>query len=502
MKFTVSRSAPESFKADIIAIGCYEREPEDGKGTKPPALIKHADGGISLDKAMDGELHRQIQAEKFTGERGSSRMFFTAGRIPARFILITGLGRRDKLDLEVMREAGARMARAAREVKATSVALVLERGSLGSATESQSARDDTAAARARAIAEGIILGSYSFELYKTSKDKKSPKLSLATFLYQGEASSVRESIETGRSGAEAQLLCRDLVNTPGSDATPAKLAEKAREVAKRAELKVTIWGPAEIKKAKMNCLFAVAKGSAEPPAFIIMEYKPKDKTRLTGVSARPHVALIGKGITFDSGGISIKPSRGMEQMKGDMAGAAAVLAAMEAIAKAAPPIDVTAYIPIAENMPDGKALKPGDVITARNGKTIEIISTDAEGRLVLADALAYASESEPDAIVDLATLTGGAAYCCGELYTIAVGTDQKLFDRLRRAAEATGERIWQLPMVEEYRKGYTSGIADLNNSGKGKAQTILGGIFLREFVEDLPWVHLDIAASSWTDEEL
>lgn len=486
MKFTVSRSAPQSFRTDIIAIGCYERLPEDGEPAKLPALIKHADGGIALDRALGGALHKQIQTETFTGERGSHRMFFTAGRIPARFVLLVGLGRRDRFDLEVLREAGAQIARAAREAHATSAALVLERGPLG---------EDTAPARARAIAEGVLLGGYRFDRYKTSAKHATPEHTLTTFLYQGDAKPVREAVETGQAFAEAQLMARDLVNTPGNDATPAVMAKKAQEVAKTAGLVCHLWGLEEIKRAKMGCLLAVARGSVEPPAFVILEYKPKEKPRA-------HIALVGKGITFDAGGISLKPPKGMELMKGDMAGAAAVLAAMQVIAHTAPPVAVTAYLPLAENMPDGKAIKPGDIVTARGGTTIEIISTDAEGRMLLADALAYAADSKPDAIVDLATLTGGAAYCCGELYTIAVGSDQKLIDRLRRAAELAGERMWQLPMVEEYRKGYTSGIADLNNNGKGKAQTILGGIFLKEFVGDVPWAHLDIAASSWTDEEL
>ncbi len=501
MKFNVSKAAPQGFKADIIAIGCYEREAEEEGGKKLPALVKHSDGGTALDKAMGGALHKQIQAENFAGERGSSRIFFTAGRLPARFVMIVGLGRRSKLDLEVMREAGAEIARAAKKARAASVALVLERGPISISGEAQGGREDTSASRARAIAEGILLGGYSFEQYKTGDGKKASTHTSTTFLYMGDPKPVREAVEAGLILAGAQIRCRDLVNTPAADATPSALARLSREIAKSAGLKVTVWGAEEMKKAKMNCILSVSRGSVEPPAFIILQYKPKGAGH-EGPRVRPHVALVGKGVTFDSGGISIKPARGMDQMKGDMAGAAAVICAMEAIAKMGPPIEVTAYIPAAENMPDGRALKPGDVITARNGKTIEIISTDAEGRLLLADALAYASEAKPDAMVDLATLTGGAAYCCGELFSMIMGTDQKLVDRIRRAAEAAGERTWQLPMVEEYRKGYTSGIADLNNNGKGKAQTILGAIFLKEFVGEVPWAHIDIAASSWTDEEL
>lgn len=485
MRFMVSKTAPQSCKADIIAIGCYEREQEEGEAKRRPALIKHADGGIALDKALGGTLSKQVQGETFRGERGEHRLFFTAGRIPARFILLTGLGRREKCDLEVLREAGAQMAHAAREVHAASVSLVLERGPVG---------DDTAPARARAIAEGVLLGGYRFERYKTG-EHEAPSHATTTFLYQGDAAPVREAIAKGQLVAAAQLHCRDLVNTPACDATPASISQKAMELASETGLVCHVWGTDAIRKARMQGVLSIARGSAEAPAFVVVQYRPKEKPRAS-------VVLVGKGVTFDAGGISLKPPRGMEAMKGDMAGAATALYAMEAIARLSPPVEVTAYLPLVENLPDGKAIKPGDVITARNGKTIEIISTDAEGRLLLADALAYAAESKPDAIIDLATLTGGAAYCCGELYSIAIGNDQRLIDRMRRAAEATGERVWQLPLVEEYRKGYTSGIADLNNTGKGKAQTILGAVFLKEFVGDVPWVHLDIAASSWTDEDL
>lgn len=486
MKFIVSKSAPQTFKTDIISIGCYEREEEEGEDTKHPVLIKHADGGIALDKALDGALTKQIQAEKFTGERGTHRLLFTAGRIPARFILLIGLGPREKYDLEVLREAGAKMACAAREVHATSIALVLERGPV---------REDTAPSRARAITEGVMLGGHRFLRYKTKHKNGETGPQLIAFLYQGDTNPVREAIAKGQLITESQLKCRDLVNTPSCDATPSILAKIAKDVAITGGLTCTTWGIETIRKARMNCLLAVGRGSAEAPTFTILQYKPTEKPRAT-------IALVGKGVTFDAGGISLKPPRAMDVMKSDMAGAATALYAMEAIAKLRPPIEVTAYLPAAENLPDGKALKPGDIITARNGKTIEIISTDAEGRLLLADALAYSAEAKPDAIIDIATLTGGALYCCGELYTIVMGNDQRLIDRMKYSSEGTGERMWQLPMVDEYRKGYTSEIADLANSGKGKAQTIMGGIFLKEFVNKIPWVHLDIAASSWTDDGL
>ncbi|MBN1283321.1 MAG: leucyl aminopeptidase [Proteobacteria bacterium] len=483
MKLNVSRAAPERFSADIISIGLFERA--DGDEGARHALIKHVDGGTALDKALSGSISRQIAQERFKGERGAHRMLFTAGQIPAKFILLVGMGKRKELTLEVLRESGAAIAKAAKVVKAQSAALVLERGSVD---------DLPASDRGRAIVEGAILGSYAFERYKTDGEERPAPLAQLDILYRGDAAPLKAAMERGRVVAEAQNAARDLTNTPAQDATPAIIARSARRAAQKYRLGFKSLSMAAMAREGMGALMAVARGSAEPPAFIVLSYRPK---------GRPHgrLALVGKGVTFDSGGISIKPARGMETMKGDMAGAASVIAAMQAIAQLKPAVEVHAYIPAAENMPDGKAVKPGDIVTARNGKTIEITNTDAEGRLIVADALSYAADRKPDAIVELSTLTGGAAYCCGELFSIAVGTDQKLIDRVRRASEATGERMWQLPMVDEYKKGYTSGIADLNNTGKSKAQTIMGGIFLKEFVGEVPFAHMDIAASAWADED-
>lgn len=489
MKFSVTRATPNSFKADLVAIGLFERPDEEKKakkGKKKHALIKHIDGGLDLDKALGGEISKQIAAENFTGARETHRLLFTAGRIPARFVLLIGLGPRKDCSLSVLREFGAQLTRAGCEVGAESAAVVLERGTI----------DEMAPqARARAVTEGMVLGGYKFERYKTEKEDDKPELARMHFLYQGNAKPVKEAIDEGAIVAEAQNLARDLVNIPGNDLTPRQIAARARAVAKGTGLGCTVLGPDVMKRERMEGILTVTRGSAEPPTFVVLKYKPKGRSS-------GHVALVGKGITFDAGGISLKPPRHMDQMKSDMAGAATVLAAMQAIGKLRPKVQVSAYIPASENMPDGKAVKPGDIIKMRNGKTVEIVNTDAEGRLVLADALSYAAGKKPDVIVDLATLTGGAVYCCGELYTLVMSEEQKLVDRLMRSAEAAGEPMWQLPIVEEYKKGYTSGIADFNNTGKSKAQTINGAIFLREFVGDTTWAHLDIAASSWTDEQL
>jgi leucyl aminopeptidase len=486
MKFTVTKAVPQSFTSDLVAVGLFERSKEDSGDGKKHALIKHIDGGIDLDKALGGEISRQIARENFTGAKGKTRLLFTAGKIPARFVLLIGVGPRKDCTLEVLRGAGAAIARACDDVGAASAALLLERATID---------DMSVPARVRALAEGVVLGAYRFDRYKSEKNGEKMRLQRMDFLYSGDAAPVRTAANEGRVIAEAQNFARDLVNIPGNHLTPRQIAAKAKGMAKKYGLSCQVLGPDGIKREKMGGLMAVTQGSAEPPAFVIVTYKPKG-------TSLGHVALVGKGITFDAGGISLKPPRNMDQMKGDMAGGAAVLAAMQAIAQLKPKAQVSAYVPASENLPDGKAVKPGDVITMRNGKTVEILNTDAEGRLVLADALSYASQKKPDAIVDLATLTGGAAYCCGELYSLVMATDQKLAEKLKKSAENVGEPMWQLPLVEEYKKGYTSSIADLNNTGKSKAQTILGALFLREFVGDIPWAHLDIAPSSWTDEQL
>ncbi len=488
MKFRIAKSEPEKIKADLIVIGCHERRAlEDKRSAPAQGVISQADGGQALDVALDGALSKQLSTEKFEGEVGTSKLFFTAGRIQAAHILIVGLGKRDDFSLNVLRGVGAQVSRMASELHAVSAALVLERGNI---------KTLGAPERARAIVEGFILGDYKFDRYKGKETPKRTLLKTVSLLYKGDPKLLLKSMDEGEVVASATNLARNLVNTPGVDATPKLIAKEIRGIARSDNLTCTIWGPDAIKKAGLSGTLAVSKGSSEPPAFAMIGYKPKGK-------AKERIALIGKGVTFDAGGISIKPSRGMDEMKGDMGGAATVIATMSAIAKLKPNVEVTAYLPMAENLPDGRAVKPGDIIKMRNGKTVEILNTDAEGRLLLADALILASEKKPDAIVDLATLTGGAAYCVGELYTPIVGSGQKVVDRLIKASDSAGEYTWQLPIVEEYAKGFKSGIADLTNISKGRAQTINAALFLREFVgEDIPWAHLDIAASSWSAEEL
>lgn len=472
MKTSFLKTKPTTAKSDLITIFSVE-----GRKNVEGALRR---AGFS-DKFI-GEIAKQMIAENFTAKASTSIELFAAGQISSKNILIAGLGKKDEIKKLSMLNLGGSIAYSAKNVGARSVAVVI---------------DKEVSEFAKEITEGIILGNYRFLKYKTCEDDDDDKTFLKDITYIMDSvnmNALKGRIEEGKVFAKATCDARDLVNTPGSDATPSDIASEARRVAKAAKLAISVWGKNEIKKNRMGCILAVAKGSAEPPRFIRLDYKSKKKNA-------KHVFLVGKGVSFDAGGISLKPPRGMYAMKSDMGGAAAVLYAMEAIGRLKPNVNITALIPSVENMPDGKALKPGDIIKARNGKTIEIFSTDAEGRLILADALSFASEKKPDAIVELSTLTGGAAYCCGELYSLVMGTNDKLVSKLKDASKTCGEYMWELPIVEEYRKGYTSSTADLNNQGKSKAQTILGAIFVREFVDDkIPFAHLDIAASGWADD--
>ena len=295
--------------------------------------------------------------------------------------------------------------------------------------------------------------------------------------------------------AEAQNFTRDLVNEPSNQMTPTRLAQQAQEMASRCGLECEVLGPEEIRALKMEAFWAVAQGSEEPPRLIVGRYAP------AGAPETPVIGLVGKGVTFDTGGISIKPSENMHEMKTDMAGGATMLGVMQAIAQLKPPVRVTALIPATENMPSGKAFKPGDVLTSMSGKTIEILNTDAEGRLILADALTYAKQLGCTVLIDAATLTGAVTIALGNITTGVFGWNREWVDRVLAAAAVAGEKMWALPVDEDYRDLYKSSIADLANIGGRYGGAITGAMFVGEFAGDTPWVHLDIAGTRWSNEE-
>jgi leucyl aminopeptidase len=389
-------------------------------------------------------------------------------------VLVVGLGKGDEFDAEKLRVAAAIAAKEAGRLEATSIAWALQDG-----IDSEVAAD--------ALVTGTTLAAYHFDRFKSGDGDDSPRLESLTLLGPAE---LAETVAGARVAAEAQNRSRDLQGTPANFATPAFLAERAAEIAAASEaLTVEVFGRAELEEIGMGGLLAVGQGSAEEPKLIVLRYAGGSGTT---------TAFVGKGVTFDTGGISLKPGAGMHEMKMDMSGAAAVLEAVAAIAELGLPLDLLAVVPTTENMPSGTAIKPGDVITQYNGKTVEVNNTDAEGRLILADALAYAVEQGAERIVDLATLTGAVEVALGSTYAGLVSNDDALAAEVAEAGEVTGELVWRLPLHPEYKELMKGTVADLSNLGKKrKAGTITAASFLEEFVGETPWAHLDIAGTSW-----
>jgi leucyl aminopeptidase len=389
-------------------------------------------------------------------------------------VLVVGLGKRDELDAEKLRVTAALAAQEAGSLEATSLAWGLPDG-----LDSEVATD--------ALVTGTILAAYRFDRFKSGNGDDSPRLEALTLLGPAE---LADTAAEARVAAEAQNRARDLQHTPANFATPTFLAKRAEEIAAGSDaLSVEIFGRTELQEKGMGGLIAVGQGSVEEPKLIVLRYAGDSGSKL---------AFVGKGVTFDTGGISLKPGAGMHEMKMDMSGGAAVLEAVAAIAELGLPLDLIALVPTTENMPSGTAIKPGDVITHYNGKTVEVNNTDAEGRLILADALAYAVEQGAERIVDLATLTGAVEIALGSTYAGLISNDDALAAEVTEAGEITGELVWRLPLHPEYKELMQGTVADLSNlAKKRKAGTITAASFLEEFVDETSWAHLDIAGTSW-----
>jgi len=468
MKIELSSENPLQFATPALIIGCCEDAADE--------LFN------SCDALLDGCLQRLAATLEFTGKVNTSRLVHTQGKLPAERLLLVGLGRKSELDDARLRQAAGNAVQALRAARVARFASAL-----------QLTGGDTAL---EAVCEGGILGSYCFDLYKTREKAERFCFSGMTLLLP-----VGSSVpEAGSRIAQVEAVCRgvflarDLVSHPGNVATTGYLAAAAHALAERHGLTCRVLERDELEKLGMNALVAVGKGSAEPPRLIVLEYHGGESKE------RPQV-LVGKGITFDSGGISLKPGAGMEEMKTDMAGAAAVLGALEAAAGLRLPVNLVGIIPTAENMPDGRAYKPGDVITSLSGLTIEITNTDAEGRLVLCDALYYARTNyRPAAMIDLATLTGACVVALGHEASGLMGTDRQLLRNLQRAGERCGERVWELPLWDEYGEVMKSDIADVKNAGSRDGGSITAGWFLKQFIGTTRWAHLDIAGTAWSEK--
>ncbi|MFC2010477.1 leucyl aminopeptidase [Chloroflexota bacterium] len=449
--------------------------------------MKRLEGDAAvIDKAMDGAVSQLISQGEIKGKPGQITLIHSLGKLPADRVVVVGLGKKKELNLDRVRGTVAQACRLLRRKNVTSVAAVaLGAGVAGITTESS----------AQALTEGTLLGLYTFRRHITKEPEHGEIKQLDIVdANQSRVSGLEKGIEKGRILAEATNLARDMVNEPSNYMTPTDMAEMATKLAGTYGLEVTVLEREQMQKLGMGALLGVAQASQQPPKFIVLNYRG-------GKSGEIDIALLGKGITFDTGGISIKPASGMEEMKDDMSGGASVMAAMSAIARLKPGINVMAVVPATENMPSGGALKPGDVVTAMGGKTIEVVNTDAEGRLTLADAVGYAREHKAKLIVDVATLTGAMRAALGDICTGAFGNDQDLVDKIIAAGAEAGERIWQLPMYEEYKEQNKSQVADIKNVGGRYAGSITAAKFIEEFVGDTSWVHLDIAGTNWSDKE-
>ena len=394
-------------------------------------------------------------------------------------VLLTGAGKTDKFDPNELRKLVGAALRFLKGKSVKKIALALE-------------GDLARAEYAGAAAEGALLGDYEPDLYKTDGDKKT--VESFTLVAAGDAAAVEAGARRGGIIGEAQNFARALVNEPANRLTPAKMAEAARKMAAERGLTCEVLEREDMEKLGMGALLGVAIGSAEPPKLIVISYTPAK----AGSSA--HLGLVGKGVTFDTGGISLKPSDGMEKMKYDMAGGAAMIGAMQALAQLKPAIAVTAFVPCVENMPGSRAQRPGDIVSAMSGKTIEVLNTDAEGRLILADALTYARKQGCTHLVDAATLTGAIVVALGHLNVGLFSSDDGLRDRVLSAGKSEGERMWAMPLDEDYKESLKSAFADLGNIGGRPGGAITAAMFLKEFAENTPWVHLDIAGTAWLDE--
>ncbi len=431
------------------------------------------DGELEIDRAM-------CARRGFDGKAGESMAEHEGDRL----LVLVGAGERGRLGVRSLRRAAATFARAAASCPSARLDLAGAAGALSTAVAVQAA------------VEGIGGATYRFSRFKTN-EQPAVLDSVVLTVPPGDDADARRGLERGVAVADAVQLVRDLVNTPASDMTPSDLAATAAGVAEGAGLAISVLDELEIQSAGLGGLWGVARGSAQPPRLVKLTYEPEGATAGT-----PTVAIVGKGITFDSGGLSLKSGEGMMTMKDDMSGAAVVIAALGACRAAGVGVRVIGIAPCTENMPSGTATKPGDVLTTRNGKTIEVLNTDAEGRLVLADGLALAVEEGVDAIVDLATLTGACVVALGHEVAGLMGNDSRIVTAVEQAAERAGEPVWHLPLPQAYKKLHESSVADMKNVGRpGGPGALLAGLILEEFVGDRPWVHLDIAGPAFTDED-
>jgi leucyl aminopeptidase len=472
-------------------------EAKVGRAESEPAevlVLTHCEGdGLAkvdaapFDRMLGGALRDLVHSREFEGKANEVLLYHTQGKVPAKRLVLVGLGKKKDVTLDSVRQALGHAAKRVHQAKAETFVVGLP---------TVTPKACTLVEVAQVMAEGAILGNYQFTAYRSEKGS-AKDVSRMTILapQKSQLRQLTEGIRRGVATAEAAVLVRDLCNHPSNVMTPTRIANEAKAVAKEPGVGLKILEQKDMEQLGMGALLGVARGSHEPPKFIILEYNGAKKR-----DERP-VVLVGKTITFDTGGISLKPAENMEHMKADMTGGAEVLASMRAAARLKLPLRLISILPVAENMPGGRAIKPGDIVKTLSGKTVEVQNTDAEGRLILSDGLAYAQRYKPAALIDIATLTGACVVALGQFAIGMFGTDAKVKEAVRKAGLRAGERVWEMPLWDEYFEQLKSDVADMRNIGGRGGGMITAALFLSKFVGDSPWVHLDIASTDWSERE-
>ncbi|MDR4461639.1 MAG: leucyl aminopeptidase [Nitrospirales bacterium] len=470
MNIHVKSGEATTATTDVLVCLEYEQDKTWSKAVQP------------IDRKLGGQLGALRKSGEFSGKPNNVALLHIDGKVSAKRVLLVGLGTRETVTLERIRQAMGTAVKRARSVKAKGIVCVVPdvpkaTGHVGDV--------------AQAMVEGLILGGYRFNEYRTDHSNNNT-LQSCTILTNSSTSveEVKEGANHGKILGEATCFVRDLCNHPANVMTPSRVVTEAKKIARESKVRLKVLDRRQQEKLGMGGLLGVSRGSIEPPQFIILEYTGAPRTQ------KP-IVFVGKTVTFDSGGISLKPSENMEQMKADMTGGAEVLATIRAASRLKLPINAIGLLPVTENMPGGRATKPGDILKMLSGKTVEVQNTDAEGRLILADGLAYASRLKPACIIDIATLTGAAAVALGQFAIGMLGNDDTVKGNLRKAGDHTGERVWEMPLWDEYFEQLKSDVADMRNIGGRGGGMITAAIFLSKFVGDHPWVHLDIASTDW-----
>lgn len=473
MRVEANKGPIEELDVQALAVAIFKNEKSD-------------DGFVKkLDELSGGLVRSALDAEEFSGKEGEVAYFHLVGnnKLKAKRLLLVGVGEADHYNGAQVSQMAGTAVRSLRSKNAKTIAVVPR--SSGDAKQT-----------AATAVEGAYIALFDPDKYRTveKEDKSVDRLVVA--IEGADESSLEQGVKAGQIVGESVNFTRDLANEPGAYMTPTDMAERAREIANEFGLSVDVLDEARMEQEGMGSLLSVSRGSEQPAKLIILKYTPTNAV----TDNKELLAFVGKGVTFDSGGISLKPGENMELMKYDMTGGATVMGAMRAIAQLKPPIPILGVAPCTENLPSGKATKPGDVVKAMTGKTIEVINTDAEGRLILADAIAYAKKLGATKVIDMATLTGAVSIALGDVNAAVLGTDQELIDEIITAGREVGEKFWQLPLDKEYSKQIKSDIADIKNVGGRKAGTITAAAFLKEFADGISWAHLDIAGTAWGDE--